>query len=239
MYGVQLRKIRRFNRMNSGDKVKPGTTIWLASKKTKNADEVKSDEIIEVDKTATFAWSATPELDVPAQNQATVTPQADVKQGLDSARIRSEAITNETDQKAVDSTQTLQPQMIVAQDSANIVSENIVVSTGNQKEHIVKPKETLYAIAHTYNVGVMEIVEWNSLNIQDGIKPGQVLKVSVSQPIEENIVGRSSVEHEVKNTDTLYGIARKYGVTIKQLMEWNKKKDFNLAIGEKIKIQGR
>ena len=238
-YGVQLKKIRRFNRIRASDKVKPGTTLWLASKKPKNADEVKSDEIIELDKTATFAWSAKPELDVPAQNQATVTPQADVKQGLDSARIRSEAITNETDQKAVDSTQTLQPQMIVAQDSANIVSENIVVSTGNQKEHIVKPKETLYAIAHTYNVGVMEIVEWNSLNIQDGIKPGQVLKVSVSQPIEENIVGRSSVEHEVKNTDTLYGIARKYGVTIKQLMEWNKKKDFNLAIGEKIKIQGR
>ena len=238
-YGVQLKKIRRFNRIRASDKVKPGTTLWLASKKPKNADEVKSDEIIELDKTATFAWSAKPELDVPAQNQATVTPQADVKQGLDSARIRSEAITNETDQKAVDSTQTLQPQMIVAQDSANIVSENIVVSTGNQKEHIVKPKETLYAIAHTYNVGVMEIVEWNSLNIQDGIKPGQVLKVSVSQPIEENIVGRSFVEHEVKNTDTLYGIARKYGVTIKQLMEWNKKKDFNLAIGEKIKIQGR
>ncbi len=239
MYGVQLRKIRRFNRMNSGDKVKPGTTIWLASKKPKNADEVKSDEIIEVDKTATFAWSATPELDVPAQNQATVTPQADVKQDLDSARSGSEPITNETDQKAVDSTQTLQPQMIVAQDSANISSENIVVSTGNHKEHIVKPKETLYGIAHTYNVGVMEIVEWNSLNIQDGIKPGQVLKVSESQPIEENIVGRSSIEHEVKNTDTLYGIARKYGVTIKQLMEWNNKKDFNLAIGEKIKIEGR
>ena len=47
------------------------------------------------------------------------------------------------------------------------------------------------------------------------------------------------IEHEVKNTDTLYSIARKYGVTIKDLMEWNDKKDFNLAIGEKLKIQGR
>jgi membrane-bound lytic murein transglycosylase D len=44
------------------------------------------------------------------------------------------------------------------------------------------------------------------------------------------------IEHEVKASDTVYSIARKYGVTIKELMEWNNKKDFTLSVGEKLKV---
>ena len=107
-----------------------------------------------------------------------------------------------------------------------------------KNEHVVQPKETLYGIAHTYNVGVMDDqARWKNLNIQEGIKPGQVLKLSDGQTANDLPVRQ--IEHEVKNTDTLYGIARKYGVTIKDLMEWNNKKDFNLAIGENLKIQAR
>lgn len=42
--------------------------------------------------------------------------------------------------------------------------------------------------------------------------------------------------HEVRASDTLYSVARQYGVTIKDLMSWNQKKDFDLSIGEKLKI---
>jgi membrane-bound lytic murein transglycosylase D len=34
-------------------------------------------------------------------------------------------------------------------------------------------------------------------------------------------------------------VARKYNVSIKELMDWNKKKDFSLAIGEKLIVKGR
>ncbi len=43
--------------------------------------------------------------------------------------------------------------------------------------------------------------------------------------------------HEVKSTDTLYSVARQYGVTIKELMDWNGKKDFSLSVGEKLKVR--
>jgi len=43
--------------------------------------------------------------------------------------------------------------------------------------------------------------------------------------------------HEVKPTDTLYSVAHQYGVTIKDLMEWNGKKDFTLSVGEKIRVR--
>ena len=237
-YGVKLKKLRRFNRINSGDRLKPGTTIWLASKKPRNADKEVTDEIIEVDRTETFAWGASPEkIETPAADQPTETVPAEANQVSDSSFTAAEK--EESGQNPIDSAQILQPEMELASDSAGDAPNSIVVVPSKHKEHVVKPKETLYGIAHNYNVGVMDIVEWNNLNLQDGIRPGQILKVSESQPIEENLVGRTSIEHEVKNSDTLYGIARKYGVTIKQLMEWNNKKDFNLAIGEKIKIQGR
>ena len=241
-YGVQLKKLRRFNRMNSGEKVKPGTTVWLASRKPKNAEREMPDDIIEVDRTATFAWSANPQdVATPLQSQPTEPPPAAVTQVMDSAISASTEPVADSSQNPFDSTQILQPQSAISavKDSVEAKQETIVVRPGKQREHIVKAKETLYGIAHLYNVGVMDLVAWNNLNIQDGIKPGQVLKLSEIQPIDENLIGRTPIEHEVKNTDTLYGIARKYGVTIKDLMEWNNKKDFSLAIGEKIKIRSK
>jgi membrane-bound lytic murein transglycosylase D len=241
-YGVQLKKLRRFNRMNSGEKVKPGTTIWLASRKPKNAEREMPDEIIEVDRTATFAWSASPQqAEAPLRGQPTEPPPAEVAQLMDSTISTSTETMPDSGQNPFDSTQILQPQsaMSTDEDSVEASQETILVSSGKKREHIVKAKETLYGIAHLYNVGVMDLVAWNNLNLQDGIQPGQVLKLLERQPIEDDLIGRTSIEHEVKNTDTLYGIARKYGVTIKDLMEWNNKKDFSLAIGEKIKIRSK
>src|SRR5690606_22143938 len=114
-----------------------------------------------------------------------------------------------------------------------------VAESTSKTMHVVQPKETLYAIAKLYNLGVMDLVNWNNLNIQDGIKPGQTLKLSDPQAIAEEPQARTesiTIEHEVKPTDTVYSISRKYGVTIKELMEWNSKKDFTLSIGEKLRI---
>ncbi|MBS1542325.1 MAG: LysM peptidoglycan-binding domain-containing protein, partial [Bacteroidetes bacterium] len=43
--------------------------------------------------------------------------------------------------------------------------------------------------------------------------------------------------HDVKPSDTLYSVARQYGVTIKDLMEWNDKRDFSISIGERLRIR--
>ncbi len=53
--------------------------------------------------------------------------------------------------------------------------------------------------------------------------------------------GRSgnSIIHEVKPSDTLYSVARQYGVTIREIMEWNGKKDFGLSVGEKLRVTSR
>nr|WP_262898881.1 LysM domain-containing protein [Hymenobacter sp. ISL-91] len=42
----------------------------------------------------------------------------------------------------------------------------------------------------------------------------------------------TTVRHTVQPGETLYAISRRYGVTIKQLMEWNSKPDFAVKPGE-------
>ena len=239
-YGVQIKKLRRYNRLGSSEEIEAGTTIFLASKKPKDFDEGSdSNQVIEVDNGSTFAWTAESAPAATVDSKSTVAP-TDNKAGAAGLLVAKEAaIMENSTEKDLDSTQNIQPVVAPVQvDSGAQNAEQVVVILPNSNEHVVQPKETLYGIANTYNVGVMDLARWNNLNIQDGIKPGQVLKLSDGQTASNDLPVKE-IEHEVKNTDTLYGIARKYGVTIKDLMEWNNKKDFNLAIGEKLKIQGR
>jgi membrane-bound lytic murein transglycosylase D len=244
-YGVQLKKLRRYNRLNSNEDIQPGTTLWLAAKKPRNSNSEATTpaEVIEVDKEgATFAWGAESSSgETSVSSQPTVSSNETTVPVITPASVAEPVMQENSDEKPLDSIQTLQPVKAVTMlpDSALQKSETIVIAESKKKEHVVQAKETLYGIAHTYNIGVMDLVRWNNLNLQDGIRPGQVLKLSENSVEDENLAFTSTLEHEVKTTDTLYSIARKYGVTIKDLMEWNNKKDFSLAIGEKLKIQGR
>lgn len=270
-YGVQIKKLKRYNRIESDRDVKPGMTLWLSARKPKDGDKVPADtRPIEIDKSQTFAWGVDPNegktqvpivttttpvtvvtMPTPATTPASVTavpPPADsVSETL--------ADTVETAAEAIDSAKVLLPERIEVSapvDSAAVkpvVTEPIMVITVPDT-HIVQPKETLYAIARQYNIGVMDLVNLNNLNLQESIKPGMVLRLKETAPAVENTPAPAIPErvettnkpvteviHEVKATDTLYGIARKYGVTIKELTEWNNKKDFSLSVGEKLRIQ--
>src|SRR5690606_5593816 len=117
------------------------------------------------------------------------------------------------------------------------------VRTPNTMEHEVLPGETLYGISRQHNVAVMDIARWNNIDMSVGIKPGQVLKLE-GEPAEmavapSKVTATSEIIHEVRASDTLYGVARKYGVSIKELMEWNGKSDFNIHVGEKLKVLPR
>jgi membrane-bound lytic murein transglycosylase D len=145
--------------------------------------------------------------------------------------------TSEQSTKLADSVETLQ--VDVSTDSVTRgIAEPVRINIADlpNKEHVVQPKETLYSIAKIYSIGVMDLVNWNNLDLQQGIKIGQVLKLTDTQNVTEARKIDQEVFHEVKASDTLYSIARQYGVTIKELMDWNAKKDFTLGVGEKLKV---
>jgi membrane-bound lytic murein transglycosylase D len=111
-----------------------------------------------------------------------------------------------------------------------------------KSDHLVTSGETFYSIAKQYGVEVTALLAWNNLTLQNGLKPGQILKVIENEPFKdggaENPTPASpKITHEVKPSDTLYSIARQYGVTIKDIMDWNHKTDFSLSRGEKLEIR--
>jgi membrane-bound lytic murein transglycosylase D len=114
--------------------------------------------------------------------------------------------------------------------------------------HVVRAGETLYSISRQYQLSVNDLKVMNNINGQGDLKPGQVLKVTVNEEVEqvadsslliETSTSGTETIHEVKLSDTLYSVARQYGVTIKDLMECNNKKDFSVSLGERLRIPAK
>lgn len=233
-YGLQLRRLKRYNRLRSGEGVPAGTMLYLASRRPRSRPLTSPvvDPVI-VDNEESFNWNPAAGDDRGAPATETVVAPGD---SLEMAETQAA--------KPADSLKTLQatgyPPTVIADTSQTIVE--IPPAPG---EHTVKAGQTLYGIARDYNVTVMDLVNWNDLDLQLGIKPGQVLKLSGNQTISPAdgdavpVTVTPVTTHEVKASDTLYSIARHYGVTIKELMDWNGKKDFSLSVGEKLEIHQR
>ncbi|GHM98620.1 hypothetical protein WSM22_01100 [Cytophagales bacterium WSM2-2] len=60
--------------------------------------------------------------------------------------------------------------------------------------------------------------------------------MDASVPKAEVKAEADTIIYEVKSSDTLYGIARQFGATIKEVMEWNNKSNLTISPGEKLKI---
>ncbi|WBA40342.1 LysM peptidoglycan-binding domain-containing protein [Hymenobacter canadensis] len=110
--------------------------------------------------------------------------------------------------------------------------------------HTVQPKETLYSVARRYGLRPADLIVWNNLPQSPSLRLGQVLRVtagtpatSIAAPTTTATPAVAMVRHTVAGGESMYAISRKYGVTIKQIMEWNNKADFNVKPGEVLLVQ--
>lgn len=112
-------------------------------------------------------------------------------------------------------------------------------------EYTVQSGDSLLGITRKFSTSLSAIILCNQLP-HETIYPGQKLIIPIftnktnaplisassipSSPAENSVV------HIVQQGDTLYSIARRYGVTTDDLLLWNKKTSVVLFVGEKIKI---
>lgn len=80
--------------------------------------------------------------------------------------------------------------------------------------YVVKENDTLDSIAKKFNTPYYEIIRNNNLESTLELKPGQELKMSVDNTSLLQI-------YRVKKGDTVYGIARKFGVDADVLLTIN------------------
>ncbi len=112
----------------------------------------------------------------------------------------------------------------------------LVSSAGTQPNltdtsHVVAAGETLTAIALRYSVSVSELVQANGLNNPNLIYVGQVLVIPRAAP------SGSGTLYTIRAGDTLSAIARRYGVTVEEIVAANGLPDRNtIYVGRSLTI---
>ena len=104
--------------------------------------------------------------------------------------------------------------------------------------YTVKQGDTLYAISQAYGVPVTHLMQVNQILNPYNLKPGQKICVP-NHPAEPNTpnlptpVVCDGTTHTIVKGDTLYMIAKRYGVTLDALMKSNPTMDpYNLRVGD-------
>lgn len=103
--------------------------------------------------------------------------------------------------------------------------------------YVVQKGDNLSSIARTHGVTVQQIKDWNNL-LDASVKTGTQLIIS-NQPINtiENQVAETEgklIEHVVGKGEFMGAIARKYNITVNDILEWNSLSDTNLKQGDKL-----
>ena len=102
----------------------------------------------------------------------------------------------------------------------------------NENYYIVKAGDSLWSISKKYGISVDKLKDINNLD-SNLLSIGQKLLVKDTSSSED--VG---VYYTVKAGDTLYGIAKSYGLSVDELKSMNGLKNNNLNVGQKLLVSG-
>ncbi len=147
-----------------------------------------------------------------------------------------------TVQELVDINQIQNPNLIYPGEKLRVLTNSTVPGTEERGTgsitYIVRRGNTLSQIARAYHVSVQHIVEINDIPDPDLIYPGQKLRITESDVTDLSPVDNTiQVYYVVKDGDTLYGIARRFGITLNEILQYNDIPNPNLIYpGQTIKI---
>lgn len=124
---------------------------------------------------------------------------------------------------------------------------------GNQDFCIAQQNETLYDISQKYGVILQNLYDYNNFTADDYLVEGtkiylkpQVIKqyattTDQTKVIQAKNVGQPAtsshtITYTVQSSESLYGISKKYGVTVDDIKKWNNLTSNNLQIGQQLII---
>jgi LysM repeat protein len=118
-------------------------------------------------------------------------------------------------------------------------------------EHVVAPKEFLGKIAEKYGTTVEEVKKANNLS-GNNLRIGQKLKIPATKNVDENKIVSVSEQptpvtdatkpvdatgtHTVLRNETIFTVAKQYGITAYQLRKLNNLPDNAITIGQVLKV---
>ena len=229
-YGIKLKKLLQKNRMKQVEPLKIGRVLWLrfirpASIPIEYSNVIVPQEVIAEDRLIQ-------EVKPPVKEPETTTekPETTKEVKTEEVPVTAEKIETEAFNPVSDPSPPIK-----------LVSKELIAEEGDTIiVHEVLPKESFFAISKKYEIEIDDILNWNELNIVDGLQIGQELKLVVkktsltSSPEVPTI--HQTLIHEVIQGETLWSISQKYEVSIEDLIKWNNKTTDSLSMGEKLRI---
>ena len=233
--GIKMKKLARNNRMKKEDALKPGLVLWLRFIRPESVAatyrEVPS-------KQPTEPLLATQNQSLTGQS----TENAELSYGEEDVTLeevdREEAplFSLPEEESATDS----RPVVEVPVDDLSAEEEAVWAAKAltGRRTHTVAPRETLYGIARRYQLSATQLAGYNGMKVGDPLRVGQTLNLTAEEEKSRKVStpNKKLSLHEVQPGETMFQIARNYGITIKELMEWNNKSSFDLTVGESLKI---
>ena len=128
----------------------------------------------------------------------------------------------------------------------------LYAQTAQYTVHTISKGETLTMLAQKYNTTVSNIMRANGMNAKSKLFVGEKIKIPSLSAVEEKPVAQknatqktettktpvksaadtSVVTHYVLQGETLFGISKKFGVTVEQLKQWNNLNDDHIHFGQ-------
>ncbi len=208
-FGVKLVKLAKLNRMATIDEIKPGRVLWLHKKRPANMP---------------IEYRELPKMPVDEVIPLEEVPKPVIVESETEEEIQEELLKEEVEEPAVANNEVTE--------EISELDEPIAITT-----HKVIKGETLYGIAQAMGVSVSDLIEWNDL-YDTSLKVGQSLIIHGS--VEENLETPETNEvnfHVVEPGDTMYGISKKYGLEVEEILKLNQKENFNLDVGERLRVK--
>lgn len=122
----------------------------------------------------------------------------------------------------------------LSQEQRSIRLQTASVSGKDRKSYRVKRGDTLYAVARKHHVSPKDLARWNGIGLHERLQPGQSLSVLIEKSEASGSKGKrlarnnrddddniKRIRYEVKKGDTLFKIANRYKVSVKQIKTWN------------------
>ncbi len=107
---------------------------------------------------------------------------------------------------------------------------------GNRDFYTSLQSETLYEVSQNNAVQLAMLAQYNQLPENSRVKIGDLIKL---RPVMEVVkpAGLSTTKtHEVQPKEGLFGIARKYNVSVNEIKEWNQLSSNELRLGQQLII---
>lgn len=141
--------------------------------------------------------------------------------------------------KTKSNVQNTEPKKMIAGPESEPKSEAQVTKVVNRGTHKVKSGETLYGLSKRYNISVDELKNANTILMKNTLQAGQTLKIpdgtivgktnmkvvqsnKIAQPSDNRNSGKIH-KHTVAPKETLYGLSKKYNVSIDTILSQNER----------------